>query len=125
MKVSSSQSKHSRKVSQSLQRPERRVCTCADAKRRASAFKQAFNAQLAKLQVQPASYGKLGLGELFEMREECLREFGFTDVYRQACPSTGLNCHAEFFDLNKLSDSFILFTDCFSWFSAISLLVSI
>lgn len=54
------------------------------AKRRASAFKQAFNAQLAKLSVQPASYGKLGLGELFEMREECLREFGFIDVYRQA-----------------------------------------
>ena len=59
-----------------------RVASCADAKRRASAFKQAFSAQLAKLQVQPASYGKLGLGELFEMREECLREFGFTDVYR-------------------------------------------
>jgi len=54
----------------------------ADAKRRASAFRQAFTAQLTRLQVSPASYGKIGLGELFEMREECLREFGFTDVYK-------------------------------------------
>ena len=30
------------------------------------------------------AYGRLGLAELFEMREECLREFGFNDVYRQA-----------------------------------------
>jgi hypothetical protein len=27
-------------------------------------------------------YGAIGLSELFEMREECLREFGFSDVYR-------------------------------------------
>ena len=58
------------------------ISIAADAKRRASAFRQAFAAQLAKLQDQPAAYGKLGLGELFEMREECLREFGFSDVYR-------------------------------------------
>jgi type II pantothenate kinase len=30
----------------------------------------------------PGAYGKLGLSDLFEMREECLREFGFSDVYR-------------------------------------------
>ena len=39
-----------------------------------------------RLQVSPASYGKIGLGELFEMREECLREFGFTDVYKYTLP---------------------------------------
>ena len=27
-------------------------------------------------------YGDLGLYEVFEMREECLREFGFADAYR-------------------------------------------
>ena len=58
--------------------------TSADAKRRASAFKRAFAAQLAKLKSEPAAYGNVGLGELFEMREESLREFGFTDVYRWA-----------------------------------------
>ncbi|KAG2443313.1 hypothetical protein HYH02_009380 [Chlamydomonas schloesseri] len=51
-------------------------------RRRAAAFGRAFGAHLDKLQAEPGSYGALGLGELFEMREECLREFGFTDVYR-------------------------------------------
>lgn len=31
---------------------------------------------------EPAAYGKLGLANLLEMREECLREFHFMDVYR-------------------------------------------
>lgn len=30
----------------------------------------------------PGAYGQLGLSDLFEMREECLREFGFSDAYR-------------------------------------------
>ena len=70
-------------------------CTSADAKRRASAFRRAFAAQLAKLKSEPAAYGNIGLGELFEMREESLREFGFTDVYRWA-PGCCLvaECHA-------------------------------
>ncbi|KAI8462346.1 MAG: fumble-domain-containing protein [Monoraphidium minutum] len=51
-------------------------------RRRATAFARAFAAHLAKLRAEPGCYGQLGLGELFEMREECLREFGFSDVYR-------------------------------------------
>lgn len=31
---------------------------------------------------KPGAYGQLGLADLFELREECLREFGFADVYR-------------------------------------------
>lgn len=31
---------------------------------------------------EPAAYGKLGLANLLELREECLREFQFTDAYR-------------------------------------------
>ncbi|KZV52141.1 pantothenate kinase 2 [Dorcoceras hygrometricum] len=31
---------------------------------------------------EPAAYGKLGLANLLELREECLREFHFIDVYR-------------------------------------------
>lgn len=33
---------------------------------------------------KPGAYGQLGLADLFELREECLREFGFPDVYRRA-----------------------------------------
>ncbi|KAG6551234.1 hypothetical protein Mapa_007160 [Marchantia paleacea] len=53
-----------------------------DAKRRGDAFAQAFRAHLARLREEPAAYGKLGLANLLEMREECLREFHFTDAYR-------------------------------------------
>lgn len=50
--------------------------------RRAMAFSRALSAHLHKLSGEPGAYGRLGLAELFEMREECLREFGFNDVYR-------------------------------------------
>ena len=60
---------------------------CAEAKRRASAFRRAFLAQLSTLQESITTFGKIGLGELFEMREECLRDFGFADVYRLAVSS--------------------------------------
>ncbi|KAK9799347.1 hypothetical protein WJX73_008823 [Symbiochloris irregularis] len=52
------------------------------AQRRAAAFAKAFTAHLTKVQSVPGAYGELGLADVFEMREECLREFGFTDVYR-------------------------------------------
>ena len=54
------------------------------ASRRAHAFACAFGAHLNKLQQKPGAYGVKGLGDLFEMRELCLREFGFKDVYRYA-----------------------------------------
>ncbi|KAF8056112.1 pantothenate kinase 2 [Scenedesmus sp. PABB004] len=50
-------------------------------RRRAAAFGRAFAAHLQKLRQDPGAYGQLGLSDLFEMREECLREFGFSDVY--------------------------------------------
>lgn len=52
------------------------------AKRRAAAFERAFAAHLTKMRTEPGAYGQLGLADVFEMREECLREFGFSDVYR-------------------------------------------
>jgi len=54
----------------------------AEAQRRAAAFGRAFTGHIAKLRTSPHAYGELGLADLFEMREECLREFGFEDVYR-------------------------------------------
>lgn len=53
-----------------------------DAKRRGDAFARAFSAHLARLMEDPAAYGKLGLANLLELREECLREFYFVDAYR-------------------------------------------
>ncbi|XLU49540.1 hypothetical protein S245_044354, partial [Arachis hypogaea] len=53
-----------------------------DAKRRGDAFARAFSAHLARLIEEAAAYGKLGLANLLEMREECLREFQFVDAYR-------------------------------------------
>lgn len=53
-----------------------------DAKRRGDAFAHAFRAHLARLMEEPAAYGKLGLANLLELREECLREFHFSDAYK-------------------------------------------
>lgn len=54
----------------------------AESVRRATAFGRAFDLHLTKLRSEPGAYGQLGLADLFELREECLREFGFDDVYR-------------------------------------------
>ncbi|KAK4843952.1 hypothetical protein QYF36_014722 [Acer negundo] len=53
-----------------------------DAKRRGDAFAHAFSAHLSRLIEDPAAYGKFGLANLLELREECLREFQFHDAYR-------------------------------------------
>ncbi|KAI9174533.1 hypothetical protein LWI28_018667 [Acer negundo] len=53
-----------------------------DAKRRGDAFARAFSAHLSRLIEDPAAYGKFGLANLLELREECLREFQFHDAYR-------------------------------------------
>ena len=68
---------------------------CADGRRRAAAFGRALEAHLVKMRSEPGAYGQLGLSDLLEMREDCLREFRFTDVYR-CCPApeshfSGLN----------------------------------
>ncbi|CAI9283855.1 unnamed protein product [Lactuca saligna] len=53
-----------------------------DARRRGDAFSRAFSTHLARLMEEPAAYGKLGLANLLELREECLRDFNFFDAYR-------------------------------------------
>ncbi|MFS7968986.1 putative protein kinase CAMK-OST1L family [Helianthus anomalus] len=52
-----------------------------DARRRGDAFAHAFSAHLARLMEGPAGYGKLGLANLLELREECLLEFNFFYAY--------------------------------------------
>ncbi|KAI7844383.1 hypothetical protein COHA_002181 [Chlorella ohadii] len=55
----------------------------AEAQRRAAACGKALDLHLTRLREKPGAYGQLGLADLFELREECLREFGFQDVYRK------------------------------------------
>lgn len=45
-------------------------------------FHLTTNNWLCRLMEEPAAYGKLGLANLLELREECLREFQFVDAYR-------------------------------------------
>jgi len=54
----------------------------SDAKRRAARFARCFGAHITRLQADPQAYGEVGLADLFELREECLREFRFRDIYR-------------------------------------------
>ena len=54
----------------------------ADVKERAENFDNVFRSHLSRLRDEPAAYGQIGLADLFEMREECLRFFRFNDVYR-------------------------------------------
>jgi hypothetical protein len=56
-----------------------------DGRRRAAAFGRSLTAHLMKMKAEPGAYGQLGLSELLEMREDCLREFRFSDVYRCVC----------------------------------------
>ena len=53
-----------------------------DAVRRAASFGRVLRMHLVRLRAEPGAYGQLSLADLFELREECLREFGFDDVYR-------------------------------------------
>lgn len=52
-----------------------------DTLERGEAFRAVFAAHLDRLREEPAAYGRIGLSGLFEMREECLRAFGFSDAY--------------------------------------------
>ncbi|XVF09297.1 hypothetical protein REPUB_Repub07fG0080500 [Reevesia pubescens] len=70
-----------------------------DAKRRGDAFARAFSAHLARLMEEPAAYGKLGLANLLELREECLREFQFHDAYRSIKQRENEACLAVLPDL--------------------------
>lgn len=55
-------------------------------RRRAQAMGKALAAHLERLRSHPEAYGLLGLSEVFEMREDCLREFRFYDIHACACP---------------------------------------
>ena len=70
-------------VPQTAEKAVTSVGRTAEAVRQGKAFSVAFRAHLKKLRREPGVYGKMGLANLLEMREECLREFGFSDIYWQ------------------------------------------
>jgi|TARA_B100001142_G_scaffold323345_1_gene373213 bifunctional damage-control phosphatase, subfamily II, fusion protein len=61
------------------------VCeACSDdAGERVAAFSTVFCGHLDRLREEPSAYGRIGLSGLFELREECLRAYGFRDAYFQ------------------------------------------
>nr|CAG8445916.1 2859_t:CDS:10 [Entrophospora candida] len=52
-----------------------------DAKRRASTFDTLFRSHLDKLRDQPNMYGAFTVRNSLDLREHCLRELGFSDVF--------------------------------------------
>lgn len=52
------------------------------AMRRAHGFSLAYSAHLTRIESEPGVYGVKGFADIVEMRELCLREFGFMDIYK-------------------------------------------
>jgi type II pantothenate kinase len=48
---------------------------------RADAFRNTFLQHLAVLRSDPSAYGELSVRSILELRQQCLREFHFTDIY--------------------------------------------
>lgn len=71
----------SRQINMTAERAVASLGSTDEAQRNADGFKWAFRAHLDKLRQEPQVYGKFGLSELLEMREECLREWGFKDSF--------------------------------------------
>ena len=54
------------------------------AERRARALGKALQMHFERLKTQPELYGPIGLAEIFDLREACLREFKFFDIHQCA-----------------------------------------
>ncbi|KAI9099415.1 fumble-domain-containing protein [Phlyctochytrium arcticum] len=52
-----------------------------DTQRRASSFEAMYRDHLARLRREPNAYGLLSIRGLLDLREQCLREMGFTDIF--------------------------------------------
>lgn len=53
-----------------------------DATERAALFGRTLDSYLSRYRSQSSGFGRVELSDLFELREECLREAGFQDVYK-------------------------------------------
>jgi hypothetical protein len=60
----------------------------ATVERRAKAMGSALTMHFERLKSQPELYGPMGLSEIFDLREACLREFKFQDIHM--CAPAGL-----------------------------------
>nr|GMD82635.1 plasma membrane ATPase 1-like [Ipomoea batatas] len=69
--------------------------------------------KLRGLMEEPAAYGKLGLADILELREECLREFHFFDAYKsikqrenEASLAVLPDLQMELDSMNEISNNF-------------------
>jgi hypothetical protein len=61
-------------------------------RRRAAAMGKALRMHLCRLREEPGCYGPMGLSEVFELREDTLREFRFYDIHACGPTSRGPTC---------------------------------
>jgi type II pantothenate kinase len=54
-----------------------------DAQERATKFAKIFRSHLSKLKEEPNAYGILSIRSLLALRESCLREVGFPDIFAE------------------------------------------
>ncbi|KAJ3296136.1 hypothetical protein HK104_001944 [Borealophlyctis nickersoniae] len=52
-----------------------------DSRNRASSFENMYRDHLQRLRVEPKAYGALSIRSLLNLREQCLREMGFGDMF--------------------------------------------
>ncbi|KAI8822569.1 fumble-domain-containing protein [Fimicolochytrium jonesii] len=60
---------------------ENEAIASADSADRASSFESMYREHLRRLRKEPTAYGVLSVRSLLDLREQCLREMGFTDIF--------------------------------------------
>eukprot|EP00056_Hartaetosiga_gracilis_P022026 m.27797 g.27797 ORF g.27797 m.27797 type:complete len:830 (-) comp9400_c0_seq1:77-2566(-) len=98
---------------------------------RADAFKSTFLKHMEILTNDPSAYGELSVRNILELRQQCLREFGFPDIYeaiKEKENSIALNTYQSLVDeLDKIESTEeevrlaihgVLAGNCFDWGAA-------
>eukprot|EP00055_Hartaetosiga_balthica_P005032 m.14108 g.14108 ORF g.14108 m.14108 type:complete len:808 (+) comp4255_c0_seq1:75-2498(+) len=99
-------------------------------KHRANAFRSTFLKHMEILSADPSAYGELSVRNILELRQQCLREFGFIDIYEnvkwkenELAMTEYKNLVYELDGLNheeeiRLSIYGVLAGNCFDWGAA-------
>ncbi|KAI9342603.1 fumble-domain-containing protein [Obelidium mucronatum] len=72
---------------------------------RAAAFETIFRDHLQRLRKEPNAYGRLSIRSLLDLREQCLREMGFNDVFEQIKKNENQVAYAQYNNLISQLDS--------------------
>ncbi|KAJ3093269.1 hypothetical protein HK100_006718, partial [Physocladia obscura] len=68
----------------------------ANAASRAAAFETIFRDHLQRLRKEPNAYGRLSIRSLLDLREQCLREMGFNDVFENVKKTENVAAVAQY-----------------------------